>query len=111
MEYDYMKGCYYFTAKFKAVKSKTIGRLYSTSNEEICCDIEEFQDLHICDTDMITSEDVFLGSKKRFLDLKVGDYIVILSIPVIITDIDIESIEDFNDSCERMEMEDMIDFS
>ena len=103
----YMENCSYFIITFESILN-TNGKLYSTCDNDICCDIREFEGLHICNDDDITSEDIFLGNKKRFIDLKVGDCICILEIPVVIKEIDIETIEDYNDFWEQSELEEII---
>lgn len=103
-----MEDCHYFYIHFTSITSDITGKLFSTCYDDIRINFNNgFEDFELCGQEYIEDSDVFLGSKKRFIDLKVGDAISIRNNPVIITDIDYETITDFNEECERMEMEDM----
>lgn len=103
-----MEDCHYFNIDFKGITSDINGKLYSTCYDKIEINFNNgFDEFELCDQEYIEDSNIFLGSKKRFIDLKIGDAISIRNNAVIITDIDCETITHFNKECERIEMEDM----
>lgn len=107
-----MEDCHFFRIGFKAIMGDVKGELFSTCEDNIMIDFANgFNEFELCSTEYIDNSDVFLGNKKRFIDLKKGDAIAICEVPVIIVDIDFETCTDFNEACERIEMEDLRFFS
>lgn len=108
---EYMKNCFSFRFKFETIKEKIKGELYSSSAcSYIFCDIGELTDLIICtDYDHIEFEEIFLGSKKSFEDIKVGDVIGINNTAAKITEIvEYTSIKEMNDFYDRIEQEELL---
>ena len=103
-----MEDCNYFTIDFKSITNATQGRLFSTCDGTINIDFNnDFEMFEISEIDFISNDDVFLGNKNRFIDLEIGDCISVRNNAVIITDINYETIEEFNDFCSRKEQEEM----
>ena len=103
-----MENCHYFYINFKSIMGNIKGKLFSTCYDDIRIDFQNgFEDFELCSQEYIADSNVFLGKKTRFIDLKTGDAISIRNNAVIITDIDYETITDFNEECERFEMEDI----
>ena len=97
----------FFHIEFTTVKDGITGSLFACNpTDEMLLDIGGFKAVTLCDIDGFASLCDFDNPHK----LHIGDIVTIDGVKLRIDSIDTETFEQFNAECERIEMEELLDY-
>ena len=96
-----LENMHMFSIEFVVENRKITGRLALTDSDDIVIDIGGFRALDLCDREFFDE----LCDGATLSDFKKGNTVTIDGNRLIIIDVETETIDEFNDFCDRADME------